>query len=125
MRRGIIFPIVDPSKFLYAVLDPLYASTLSGALPVPFAAVRVARLAFVAHRYSDAPPGCRPFSIAGLLYLTRSLWTDHVDRVFDSGGLAGLREGSMLHCWPGLLSSCCFLLFSLYLHLIVRLRFLD
>ena len=68
-------------------MHPLY-----GALPVPYAPVRVTRGAVIAHRYTYAPPRCitsqdrRTF-----IPLSVSLWNDLSDPVFDGVEVAGFK----------------------------------
>ena len=59
---------------------------LCGALPAPFVPVRVIRGALVTHWYSKAPPRCRTSQYRKTsipILLTRLLWDDLVDSVFD------------------------------------------
>ena len=66
---------------------------LNGALPGPYAPVRVTRGALVAHRYTDAPPRCRTSRYSGIFIpISVSLWNDLAIPVFDGGGLAGFKS---------------------------------
>ena len=66
-----------------------------GALPVPYAPVRVTRGALIAHRYTFAPPRCRASQYRNtFIHLSDSLWNDVVDLVFDGVGLAGFKSRS-------------------------------
>ena len=68
--------------------DPMHP--LYGALPVPYAPVRVTRGALVAHRYNSAPPRCRTSKYRNtFIPLSASLWNDLADPVFDGVGLTG------------------------------------
>ena len=68
---------------------------LCGALPVPYAPVRVSRGAFIVHRYTFAPPRCRTSQYRRtFIHLSVSLWNDLVDPVFDGVRLAGFKSRS-------------------------------
>ena len=66
---------------------------LCGALTVPYVPVQVTRGAFIAHRYTYAPPRCRTSQYRRtFISLSVSLWNDLVDPVFDDVELAGFKS---------------------------------
>ena len=68
---------------------------LCGALPVPYAPVRVTRGALITHRLSFAPPHCRTSQYRmTFILLSVSLWNDLVDPIFDGVGLASFKSRS-------------------------------
>ena len=87
---------------------------LNGAVPGPYAPVRVTRSALVAHWYTYAPPHSKtslyrksfiPFSV--------SFWNDLADPVFDVVGLAGFK--SMDNVFVGLSCSIPTIVFYCFL----------
>ena len=69
-------------------MHPLY-----GALPEPYVAVRVRRVAVVAHRHTYAPPRCTTSQHhMTFILLSVSLWNNLGDPVFDGVGLAGFKK---------------------------------
>ena len=85
---------VAMSCMLYKIrCNPLHP--LCGALPVPDVPVRVTRGAFIAHRYTYAPPRCRTSRYRRtFILLSVSLWNDLVDHVSDCVRLAGFKSRS-------------------------------
>ena len=95
---------------------------LNGALPSPYAPVRVIHGALVTHRYTYAPPRCRTSQTAGLLFPSRCpcrmilltpywmVWDWRVSRV-----------GPMLFYWPKMLYPFYLLLFFSSLLSVYRL----
>ena len=75
-----------------------------GALPVPYASVRVTRCALAAQRYAYAPPRCRisQYRMTFVL-LVVSLWNDLADPVLDGVRLAGCKSSAKLFYLPKLL----------------------
>ena len=70
---------------------PLY-----GALSLPFVALQVTCGAFVAYRYTSAPPRCRTSLYRRIfILLSISLQNDLGDPVFDGVGLASVRVRPM------------------------------
>ena len=73
--------------------DPMHP--LCGSVPVPHVPVRVTCGAFIAHRYTYAPPRCRTSQYhRTFIPLSVSLWNDLVDPVFDDVELAGFKSRS-------------------------------
>ena len=69
-------------------MHPLY-----GALPVPYAPVRVTRGAMIAYRYTYAPPRCSTSQYRrNFIPVSVSLWNDLSEPVFDGVGLAGFKS---------------------------------
>ena len=69
-------------------MHPLY-----GALPEPYAPVRVTSGAVIAHRYTYAPRRCRTsHHRRTFIPLSVSLWNDLSDPVFDGVGLADFKS---------------------------------
>ena len=67
--------------------------SLYGALPVPYAPMRVTRGAVIAHRYTYAPPRCRTSQYRRtFIPWSASLWNDLSDPVFDGVGLEGFNS---------------------------------
>ena len=68
---------------------------LCGALPVPYAPLRVTRGALIAHRYTFVPSRCRTSQYRITFSpLSVSLWNDLVDPVFDGVGLVSFKSRS-------------------------------
>ena len=68
---------------------------LCGALPVPYAPVRVTRGTLITHWYTYAPPRCRTSQyLSTFISLSVLLWNYLVDPVFDGVGLAGFKSRS-------------------------------
>ena len=68
---------------------------LCGALPVTHVPVRVTRGAWIAHRYTYAPPHCRTSQYRmTFIPLSVSLWNDLVEPVFDDVGLSDFKSRS-------------------------------
>ena len=66
---------------------------LNDAQAGPYVPVRVTRGAFVAHRYTYAPPRCRTSEYRiTFVPLSASLWNDLADPVFDGVGQAGFKS---------------------------------
>ena len=64
-----------------------------GALPVPYAPVRVTRGAVIVHRFTYAPASYRTSQYRRtFIPLSVSLWNDISDPVFDGVGLAGFKS---------------------------------
>ena len=69
-------------------MHPLHAE-----LPHQFLPVCVTRAAIAAHTHAFEVPRCRTVQYSrSFIPWSVSLWNDHADPVFDSGGLSGFKS---------------------------------
>ena len=95
-------------KIRYYQMHPLY-----GALSMPCVSVRVTRSTVIAHRYTYAPPRCRPSQyLRTFIRPTVSLSNDLGDQYSMVRDLRVSRAGPMPFYWPIISLPFCLLLFS-------------
>ena len=95
---------------------------LCGAPPVPYVPVLATRGAFIAHRYTYAPPPCRTsqyrMTFIPIHYLSGTIWLTPYSMVWD---WRVSRTGPTPFCWPSCSLLFCVQLFFLSLLFLYRL----